>query len=307
MRRLGQAWQPIVSAERIEAGRDFVARGQAALQDEHVEGALRQMMALYDLLVPPLDDWTQKRLEAENLLEDAAPLSAAVGLLGLWDEILDIDVERESIEELLIFHAAHANFEALLPPPSTRAQLEAALRSMPKPRSSWWRRLVRRAAGGLPDGGYITVQRANAIVFERPPPLPAATAQNFSSDDAQGIRLGAFCDGDRFTLRWPMALPGQLAVVHAVENSDVAELSLLLPQDSSEAVSRRHHEVVEVSGELVAVPGCSEHGLAVLWGPELLPPAWPGEALVRRRVPSEVRALLYRYTVAPSLSAASAS
>jgi hypothetical protein len=96
-----------------------------------------------------------------------------------------------------------------------------------------------------------------------------------------------------------MPLPGKLAVVHATGDGYEAELSLLLPQDPSEAVTRRHHEIVEVVGELQAVPHYLEHGLIVIWGPELMPQSWANEVVVRRLLPSESRVFRYRYTVQP--------
>jgi hypothetical protein len=65
-------------------------------------------------------------------------------------------------------------------------------------------------------------------------------------------------------------------------------------------VARRQNELVEVVGELSAVSGCSEHGLVVLWGPELLPPSWAAEVVARRRLPPAARVFLYHYTVEPS-------
>jgi hypothetical protein len=283
----------------------LVARAQAALADEHLGGALRQVLDLYDLLVPPLDAWVKRQSgAAAQMGEDAAPMSAAIGLIGLWSELPDIDVERESIEELLVFYAAHAdpasapvNFST---PISTRQELAAALALLPPPRSRFFSRFARRATGSLGDRGHITVQRGAQVVLERPPPVEPAAQPKGGIEASFCSELGPLCEGDRLTLRWVMPLPGNLAVVHAVGDGPEAELSLLLPQDASEAVTRRHHEVVEVVGELSVVPNCPEHGLVVIFGPELLPASWAKEMVARRSVPPQSRVFFYRYTVHPS-------
>ncbi len=311
MRRLHSGWRPIVSSAVAEQARDCVARAQAALLDEHDSGALRQILCLHDLLVPPLDAWVRSQA-AKSGQDDgqAVAMSAALGLFGLWNELPDIDVERESIEELLVFHAAHVDSSffpdgqgtALVP-----EQLEAALRKLPRPRSRFWRRLARRASGSLGDRGYITVQRGSTVVLERPPALsgsePAAAESGNEESSDYCSDLGELRAGDRLTLRFAMPLPGQLAVLHAAGDGYEAELALLLPQSVSEAVVRRHQEIVEVAGEIFAVPHCPEHGLCVLWGPELLPPSWGREVVLRRQVPPQARVFLYRYTVPPPADA----
>lgn len=306
MSRLAAGWRPVLPPQLADAAADCVVRAQAALLDEHVEGALRQMLELYDLLVPPLDAAMQARLQAamaatEQRDGQAAPISAAAGLCGLWDELPDVDVEHESIEELLVWHAGGVDPAEASAQPAGRSEVAAALAALPRPRSHWWRRLSRRAAGGLGDCGHITVQRGSLTVLERPPPAAKRALAAVSSRRTYrwSSELGSFFDGDRLTLRWPMAQPGQLAVVHALEEGPDAELSLLLPKDPSEAEARRQHEIVELTGELDLVDDHLEHAMVVLWGPELLPPSWASALVARRQLPPEVRVWLYRYTVKP--------
>ena len=109
--------------------------------------------------------------------------------------------------------------------------------------------------------------------------------------------LGEFQAGDRLTLQWQNPLPGQVAVLHAVGDEQQAELSVLVPQLESESVPRRHHEIIEVVGELSHVPAAF-HALLILWVPELVPPRWVSEVLVRHSLPPDARVWRYRYEVA---------
>ena len=305
MRRTA-GFRPVVSPVIAEAARDAVAGAQAALLDDHVLGAQRQMLRLYDLLVPPLDAWMHERLTG-RISDGAASVSAAAGLLGLWDEILDVDVERESIEELLVYYAARLESDAAAAQLSTREEVEAQLAVAPRPQARFWRRLLRRAAGSVGDRGHITVQRGGQVVLERAPPLESEPAE-LGEDAPWSCEIGDFLDGDRLILRWSVPLPGQVAVLHAAFANDESEpeLSLLLPQESGEAVVRRPNEIVEVMGELGALSQRPFHGLVVLWVPELLPPSWASEVTVRRRIPPDSRLFLYRYTVRPAQHVASA-
>lgn len=292
-------FRAVVSTEIGEAARDAVAAAQAALLDDHRSGAQRQMLRIYELLVPPLDAWVRRQV-AVSAAQDGAPMSVAAGLLGLWEEILDVDVERESIEELLVFYAGRIDSASAAAQVTTAADVESLLAAAPHPEARFFRRLERRAAGSLGDRGHISVQRGTQLVLERSPPAPDGEAP---FDDAPwSCEIGDFIDGDRLILRWPVPLPGQVAVLHAAFSSDASEpeLSLLLPQDSNEAVVRRHNEIVEVIGELAALSQRPFHALIVLWAPELLPPSWAGEVALRRRVPPDARMFIYRYTVRPA-------
>lgn len=296
MKRLAADLRTFLPREIAESARDCVARGQAALLDDHVSGAQRQLLCLYDLLIPRLDAWIKKEMQDRG--EQGIPVSAAVGLLGLWEELLDIDVEHESIEERVVFFAAQADPSALPVELATKEELRQILAQAPRPRSRFLRRLCRRAQGSFGDRAHITVSRGKEIVLERPPQMNGAPpAWEAGALFEWTTNLGALYKGDRLTLRWPMPLPGQVAVLHAVGDGYDAELSLLLPQNPSEAVVRRQDEVVEVVGELSDVDGAPEHAIFLLWVPELLPPTWPVEVLARRRVPQEARLYFYRYTV----------
>jgi hypothetical protein len=306
VRRLAAGWQPVLPVAASEAARDCLTRAQSALLDEHPAGALRQLLALFDLLVPPIDSWALGQA-ARLSPDDGAPLPVACGLLGLWDELLDIEVERESAEELLTWHAANALPDArtaawvAVDSPAAASSLrgelatllEQQLATLGPPRSDWWRRLARRAVGGLDERGHITVQRGATVVDERQPTRgPAGLAEAGWVSE-----LGELAPGDRLILRWSMPLPGQVAILHAVGSQAVATLDLLLPQSASEAVPRRAHELIEVAGEVAAVADQPEHSLVVIWAPELLPPSWSTEVLGRRRVPPESRLWRYRYRV----------
>lgn len=302
MRRTA-GFRSVVSTEIGEAARDAVAAAQAALLDDHRLGAQRQMLRLYELLVPPLDAWMGQQIGDSR---DGAPMSAAAGLLGLWEELLDVDVERESIEELLVFYAGRVDPASPAAQVSSPADVEALLAAAPRPEARFFRRLERRAAGSLGDRGHLSVQRGAQLVLERSPPAPDGEAP--FGDPPWSCEIGDFLDGDRLILRWSVPLPGQVAVLHAAFSSETSEpeLSLLLPQDSGEAVVRRHNEIVEVIGELSALSQRPFHALIVLWAPELLPPSWASEAALRRRVPPDARMFIYRYTVRPAAHVPSA-
>jgi len=299
VRRLGARWRAVAPSQTAEAARDAVSRAQAALSDDHRKGAERQLLGLLDELVPAIDSWAAR---AAGAVEER-PLSAAAGIVGMWGELCDIDVERESMEELLIWHAAHADaaLAAALSGCTSAAELAdgvaASMAAAPLPRPDWWRRLARRAPSGLGDRGHLSVQRGSAIVLERPPPAEAEGVTSAAGD--YSTNLGELVHGDRLTLRWPLPMPGQVAVLHAAagEAAGEASLSVLLPEDPSEMLSRRAGEVVEVVGEVARVSEGPEHGLVVLWGPELLPPTWAHDAVRRGRLPPDVRPWLYRYRV----------
>jgi hypothetical protein len=284
-----------------EPAKTLATRAQAALLDEHLEGALRSFLQLHALLCPAADRWVAARAAAAGLElgsdPGALPLSSAAGLLGLWRELPDLDCERESVSAALLRHAAAEQdgdgpYALALEAPVLAEQaawLQARLRAEPSPRSQYFRRLARRARGGLGDRARIQVQRGTWTVLER---LPAATgaAADFTTP------LGSFQHGDRLTLQWQNPLPGQVAVLAAVGDEHDAELTVLLPQLDSESGPRRHHEIIEVVGELSHVAGAS-HALLILWVPELVPPRWVQEVLVRRALPPEARVWRYHYEV----------
>lgn len=303
MKRLGSRWRPLLAPPVAELARDLVARAQAALSDQHRSGAERQLLQLYDIAVPPLDDWA--------LSKSADAHSVAPALVDLWYELPDVDAERESVEELLLWNAGHRD-ESVLPPAamapaqseseraSQRDWLQRALREAPEPRSSWWRRLIRRAQGPLGDCAQITLQRGNTIVLERSP------APNGSSVDPEATTaLGPFQTGDRLTLRWQVALPGRVLILHAVGDEESADLDQLLPapeSDSrSEGVPRRSQEIVELVGELTEARSRTgtQHSLLLIWGPEMLPGTWGQDVLTRRCVPVGSRVWRYSYSVGP--------
>jgi hypothetical protein len=327
----GTGLRPWISAELAESARDAVARSQSALADDHLDGALRHFLSLYDLLVPPLDARMRQLCEKRSFPSHdgdgeapVIPLSAAVGLTGLWAELPDIDVEREAIEDLLVLFAGRSDAPDDDAADLTKEKLEAVLRAAPRPRAELWRRFMRLCSGPLGDLCHVTVQRGDKIVLERPPAgrfhAASASADGDPAAPVQGdgfsTQLGDFFGGDRLTLRLAAPRPGKVAILHfqeAVDGDDVAPLTLLLPQDPGEAASRRMGELVEIVGELStpkghpAPParddgkhGPEAHSLIVLFGPELLPPSWAEEVVARRRVPKETRLWRYAYKVAPA-------
>ncbi len=283
-----------------EPAKTLATRAQAALLDEHLEGALRSFLQLHALLCPAADRWVAARAAAAGLElggdPGALPLSSAAGLLGLWRELPDLDCERESVSAALLRHAAAEQdgdgpYALALEAPVLAEQaawLQARLRAPSR---------APLAAGGSPGaprwpgrpGRGSRVQRGTWTVLER---LPAAAgaAADFTTP------LGSFQHGDRLTLQWQNPLPGQVAVLAAVGDEHDAELTVLLPQLDSESGPRRHHEIIEVVGELSHVAGAS-HALLILWVPELVPPRWVQEVLVRRALPPEARVWRYHYEV----------
>lgn len=301
-----------------EQAKTLATRAQAALLDEHQEGALRSFQALHELLVPCIDAWVAAQLAAAPPAGLAAlpPLSSAAGLPGLWQELPDLDCERDSVGAALLQQAAQADGAADAEEGESDAayalaldartlatqvqMLQAQLRARPLPRSRYFRRLIRTAHGGLGDRARVQVQRGAVTVMERLPAADPPAAPDFTTP------LGRFQQGDRLTLQWQNPLPGQVAVLHAVGDEHDAELTVLVPQLDSESGPRRHHEIIEVVGELAHVPG-AEHSLIILWVPELVPPLWISEVLARRRLPPEARAWRYRYEVAAAPASGAAA
>lgn len=325
MRRLGSRWRPVVSADIAEQARDLIVRAQAALSDDHVLGAQRQLLLLYDLLVPPLDAWALGR--------SADATSVTPGLLGLWGDLPDIDAERESIEELLVWHTGYCDL-SVLPAVATqpvlvrpdaastddesaaqRRWLQDALVQAETPQTHWWRRFSRRAQGPLGDCAHISLQRGLTIVSERAPAARGGADPEGASPGGGDLdattSLGTLQAGDRLTLRWTVVLPGRVLVLHAIGDAGAADLSLLLPgPDGVEEAVRRAHELVEVVGEVepaTSEQGGCEHSLILVWGPEMLPPGWGNEVLTRRCVPVGTRLWRYVYAVEPSSLPATAS
>lgn len=284
-----------------EPAKTLATRAQAALLDEHLEGALRSFLQLHELLCPLADRWVAAQAAAAGLvLTDGAgplPLSSAAGLLGLWRELPDLDCERDSVSAALLRHAAHEQdadgpYALALDAQQLAAQaawLQERLRAEPAPRSRYFRRLARHARGGLGDRARVQVQRGTWTVLERLPEADSAVADFTTS-------LGRFQHGDRLTLQWQNPLPGQVAILSAIGDEHDAELSVLVPQLDSESAPRRHHELIEVVGELAHVPGAG-HALLILWVPELVPPRWVHEVLARRALPPEARIWRYLYEV----------
>jgi hypothetical protein len=307
-------------AAHEEAAKNLVAQAQAALADDHVGGVLRAVLALHAEVIPALDRFATGELAARG--EDpASGLSAVLGLVALWDELADIDAERESVVELILRRTASAEAPASDPPGDTPGepvlalaltdeQIEAQaawlrdeLRGRGLPRSRWWWRLFRRARGGTADRARITVRRGPLTVFEREPP-DGPTVPGDGEPAELTTHLGRFRAGDRLTLQFQVPLPGHLVVLHAVGDPYTAELDLLLPQSEEEAVTRRQHEIVEVVGELscttAGAAAGAEHSLIVLWAPEVMPSRFALDVLERRRVPPDARLWRYTYSVEPA-------
>lgn len=288
-------------AHKEESAKDLIARAQTASDDGQRGSMLRTFAELHALLVPSID----------ALIERQSTVSSALGLLGLWDDLLDIDVERENILELLTVYAAQLEAPESWPLPdglSTQADIFAAqqtwltdvLTHRAHPKRQWWRRLTRRARGPLGDRARLTVERSALRIFEHLPSLDEASSQTATT------RLGSFQAGDRMTLAVQVPLPGQLAIVHACGDESTASLDVVLPETVSEADVRRHHEVVEVHGELSAhtlsasAPldeRFAEQALIVIWVPELMPPSWIVDMQLRYGVPPEARVWRYLYRV----------
>jgi hypothetical protein len=96
-------------------------------------------------------------------------------------------------------------------------------------------------------------------------------------------------------------LPGQLAVLHSSGSVQIARLDMVLPETVSEEVVRRQHEIVELSGELATERNpdgsIAEQSLVVVWVPEVMPPSWMVDKLLRQGVPPEARVWRYLYRV----------
>jgi hypothetical protein len=272
--------------ELEDQARDLLCRVQAALADEHRAGALRGLKALHELVVPELD----RRLHAVMGRAAEAALSSGVGLIGLWDELLDLDVERAVVAELLIRHAAGFEGEEDAEDAARQwAGLEARLSGRPMPVRRWWRRMCLQAAGPFGDRARVLVQRGAVVVLDRPP-SPAESGWRETD-------LGTLQTGDRLTLQVQAPLPGRLGVLHGVGDGAEAEMEVLFPLMPAEEAPRRALEVVEVAGEVAAVPGAREQSLVVLWAPELVPPSWVYLGLARGRLLPEVRVWRYRYEI----------
>ena len=285
---------PLASLE--EPARDLVARAQAACDEDQRGAMLRAFAELHALLIPAID----------ALVEKQSTVSACLGMLGLWDELPDVDVERESILELVAMHAASSDSASTLPIPeglatenevveAQRHWLQQILTDRALPQHLCWRRLTRRAHGPLGDRARLTVERASVCIFEHLPDPNAPSSQTATTS------VGEFRTGDRLSLAVQVPLPGQLAIVHATGESQHATLDIVLPETVSEAVVRRHLEVVELHGELAAHKLAdgqwAEQALIVVWVPEVTPPSWIVDMRLRHGVPPESRVWRYLYGV----------
>lgn len=279
-----------------EPARDLAARAQSACDEGQRGAMLRAFAELHALLIPAID----------ALVEKQSTVSACLGLLGLWDELPDIDVERESILELVAMHAASSDSPSTLPIPEGLATevvvmaaqqlwLQQSLADRAIPQRQWWRRLTRRAHGSLGDRARLTVERASVVIFEHLPDPNAPSPQTATTS------IGELRTGDRISLAVQVPLPGQLAIVHATGDSQHANLDIVLPETVSEAVVRRHLEVVELHGELAAHKLAdgqwAEQALIVVWVPEVTPPSWIVDMRLRHGVPPASRVWRYLYRV----------
>lgn len=306
--RLGSAWPRAAFSDLDEPARDAAARTLAALSDGHLERAFRHYGELHELVVPRLDAATAQRLKESE--PDARAVSAVVGLVGLWRELPDIDLDRESIVEIIALHAARDEVpedeRTLLTVADSRREAQRewlleVLRAEGVPVSHWWRRLLRTSKGGLGDRATVQVRRGPLVIAEREPPeQPAPLLQRRELEVAameSGTDLGIWKSGDRLSLRWHVDAPGRIAVLHAAVSGSQAELSIVLPAAEAELSPRRIGELVEVEGLIESVPGTTEHAMVVVWLPEVVPAHYLRDILVRRRLPPESRVWLYRYRV----------
>jgi hypothetical protein len=176
-----------------------------------------------------------------------------------------------------------------------RHWLQQILSNRAIPQRQWWRRLTRRAHGALGDRARLTVERASVVIFEHLPDPNAPSSQTATTS------IGELRTGDRISLAVQVPLPGQLAIVHATGDSQHANLDIVLPETVSEAVVRRHLEVVELHGELAAHKLAdgqwAEQALIVVWVPEVTPPSWIVDMRLRHGVPPESRVWRYLYGV----------
>lgn len=299
---------PGLAALDTQDARDALAQAQAALADGERGAVMRALRRLHAALVPSLDQLLAARGG------EGAPCSSGVGLLGLFEELPDIDCERDALAEPLLRHAARA-LEGMaaadgadaLPPlldddqrddrsaaqraiETQWAALAAHLGEAPLPRSRWWRRL-RRGGAPLPDDARVLAQRGDQFLWERVGPGEAEADADAESD------LGALCAGDRLTLQVPVLVPGRVAVLAAVGDEAESELTVLLPQSRAEDAQRRRGEVVEVIGEVAPAEGAPEQALVVLWVPELVPEGFAARVAAQRRLPPGARLRRYRYRV----------
>ncbi len=292
----------------LEPARDLVARAQAACIDGQHGAVVRAFVDLHGLLLPPLDALIEKRSGRGS---DGQLGSACVGLLGLWDELLDIDIERDDLIELLGQQAAQClpPTEPLLPDglahhdgvaTAQAAWLAAVLSDRALPTHKWWRRLGRRARGPLGDRARVTVFRkqSDGSVVRVHEHLPRPDSDE---DLAATSQLGELNAGDQLTLAVQVPLPGQIAILHMVGDAQQARLHVVLPEAVSEAVVRRHLEVVELHGELACerLPdgAVADQALVVVWVPEVMPPSWIVDLQLRFGVPREARIWRYCYHV----------
>lgn len=290
----------------LEPTRDLLLRAQAALGDGQRGAMVRAFVELHALLLSPLDALVEKR---SGRGPDDSPGSALLGLIGLWDELPDIDVERENLIELLAQHAATPPAFDVPPPDglahhdgvsaAQRAWLDQVLSVRACPTPQWWRRLSRRARGPLGDRARLTVERTQDAtvrrIFEHLP-RPGTDDDWTATTD-----LGELCAKDQLTLAVQVPLPGQIAMLHLCGDSQTARLDVVLPETPSEAVVRRHLEIVELHGELATerLPDGSiaDQALVVVWVPEVMPPSWIVDMQLRFGVPPEARIWRYVYRV----------
>lgn len=299
----------------VEPARDLLTRARTAYEDGQRGALVRAFLELHTLVVPKIDAIVEKQVAAQTT--DERPTSCCIGLLGLWDDLPDLDIEREHPLEVLATHAADLSLLEPTTSPIFVAQhptdllaqtewLATALGEREWPVTKWWRRCSRRARGPLGDRARIMVSRTETsadgstsvvrVLSHLPDPesvqlgLPNATTD-----------LGEFWTGDELSLAVQIPLPGQLAIFHAVGSSDSAELEVVLPDRPSEVVVRRQSEVVEICGTLAEKKlgdgTVAEQALVAVWVPEVMPPSWIADMEQRKGVPPEARIWRYRYRV----------
>lgn len=290
----------------LEPSRDLLLRAQSACSDGQRGAMVRAFVELHALLLPRLDALVEKR---SGLGSDEALGSACIGLVGLWDELPDIDIERENLIELLALHAASPPVVDVLPPEglahhegiatAQAAWLAQVLGERALPAAQWWRRLARRARGPLGDRARITIDRKESETVQR---ICEHLPRPGSDDElAATTSLGELRAGDQLTLAVQVPLPGQIAILHLCGDAQTARLDVVLPETVSEAVVRRHLEVVELHGELATERhsdgNLADQALVVVWVPEVMPPSWIVDMQLRFGVPPEARIWRYCYRV----------